>query len=227
MLGLQSSTPTTREFPIMPTRRIARSVPVLLSATCASVLALTPQLVTCAEATDEHHHHHQMAKTPYRASLHDYTLPDVMLIRDDGTEVRFPAHIDDGRPVLLNFIFTTCTAICPMLSQTFAGFQQKLGDEVGGVNMVSISIDPDQDTPERLAEYAERYGAGQQWTHYTGTPEASIAVQKAFQTYYVDKMNHRPVAFLRRAPGEPWVRLDGFASPDDLVREYRQLVDAG
>jgi protein SCO1/2 len=211
----------------MATKHVTHSVPVVFSATLASFVAMTPQSATCAEMSHEHHHHHQMADAPYQASVHEYALPDVTLIRDDGAEVRLPAEIDDGRPVVLNFIYTSCTAICPMLSQTFAGFQQKLGDDVGGVHMISISIDPDYDTPERLAAYAERYGAGEQWTYYTGTPEASIAVQKAFQAYYVDKMNHRPVAFLRRGPGEPWVRLDGFASPDDLVREYRQLVDAG
>lgn len=175
----------------------------------------------------EHHHHHQVAETPYQRSTQDYALPDVALAREDGTGVRFPADIDDGRPVVLNFIFTTCTAICPLLSQTFAAFQTKLGPDVAQVHMVSVSIDPEEDTPARLAEYAQRYGAGPQWTHYTGTLEASIAVQKAFQAYYGDKMNHRPVAFLRRAPGEPWVRLEGFTSPDDLVREYRELVDAG
>jgi protein SCO1/2 len=185
-----------------------------------------PQDGVLAENGHEHHHHHQaqIADTPYQKSTQAYVLPDVAFLRQDGSEVHFPADIDDGRPVVLNFIYTTCTAICPLLSQTFAGFQTKLGDEASEVHMVSISIDPEQDTPERLAAYAKRYGAGAQWTHYTGTLEASIDVQKAFQAYYVDKMNHRPVTFLRRAPGDPWVRLDGFTSPDDLVSEYRQLA---
>ena len=201
----------------------------------ARVLALALCVVAAAVAGEEsasgdehaHHHHHQMSEAPYRASTQEYVLPEVALVREDGTEVRFPADIDDGRPVVLNFIFTTCTAICPVLSQTFAAFQKQLGDEAGEVHMVSISIDPEEDTPERLTEYAKRYGAGPQWNHYTGTLEASIEVQKAFSAHYVDKMNHRPVAFLRRAPGEPWVRLDGFTSPDDLVREYRQLLAEG
>ena len=201
----------------------------------AGLLALALSVTAPAVADEEgamadehaHHHHHQMDETPYRASIQDYALPDVALVREDGTAVRFPADIDDGRPVVLNFIFTTCTAICPVLSQTFAAFQKQLGDEADEVHMVSISIDPEEDTPERLAEYAKRYGAGSQWNHYTGTLEASIEVQKAFSAHYVDKMNHRPVAFLRRAPGEAWVRLEGFTSPDDLVREYRQLLAEG
>jgi protein SCO1/2 len=196
----------------------------------AGVLAgvLLPRHAARAAQGEEHHHHHlPVAETPYQATTRDYALPDLALVRSDGTEVRFPADIDDGRPVLLNFIYTTCTAICPLLSQTFAAFQSRLGPEVAQVHMVSVSIDPEQDTPARLAEYAERYGAGPQWTYYTGTLEASIALQKAFEAYYGDKMNHRPVAFLRLAPGQPWVRLEGFATPDDLVREYRQLMAAG
>ncbi len=126
-----------------------------------------------------------------------------------------------------NFVYTSCTAVCPLLSQTFAEFQNRLGAEAGKLRMVSISIDPEQDTPERLAEYARRYKAGPQWTHYTGTLGASVMLQKAFQAYFGDKMHHRPVTFIRAAPGQPWVRLDGFVTPDDLDKEYRQLVRPG
>jgi protein SCO1/2 len=56
--------------------------------------------------------------------------------------------------------------------------------------------------------------------------EASIATQRAFDAYRGDKMNHLPVTFLRAAPGKPWVRLEGFAPPDEVVKEYRQLVAA-
>lgn len=205
-------------------RALVTSASALL--TCALLLAPPALRAEEGAPADEHahHHHHQMPEAPYQTSIQEYVLPDVALVRADGTEVRFPADIDDGRPVVLNFIFTTCTAICPVLSQTFAAFQKQLGEEVSQVHMVSVSIDPEQDTPERLAEYAKRFGAGPQWTFYTGTLEAGIDVQKAFSAYYVDKMNHRPVTFLRRAPGEPWVRIDGFISPDDLVREYRQLL---
>ena len=90
--------------------------------------------------------------------------------------------------------------------------------------MISISIDPEEDTPKRLAEYAKRFDAGQQWRFYTGSTQASVTVQKAFQAYFGDKMHHRPVTFMRAAPGQPWLRLDGFASPDDLLNEYRRLV---
>jgi protein SCO1/2 len=145
-------------------------------------------------------------------------------VREDGKTILLPDELNDGRPVVMNFIYTTCTEVCPLTSQTFAQFQSGLGKDAGKVHMVSISIDPDQDTPAVLRKYAEKYGAGPQWNHYTGKSEASIAVQKAFDVYRGDKMNHTPVTLLRGAQGKQWSRIEGFVSPDALLHEYRALV---
>lgn len=161
-----------------------------------------------------------------RRSTADYALPDVKLVRDDGKEVSLAEELGDGRAVALQFIFTTCTTICPVLTQTFARLQEKLGADRDRVHLVSISIDPEQDTPARLREYARKVHAGSQWRYYTGTVQASVDVQRAFNAYLGDKMNHSPATFLRAAPGRPWVRIDGFASADELARELHELVAA-
>ncbi|WP_216370075.1 SCO family protein [Ramlibacter montanisoli] len=145
-------------------------------------------------------------------------------MRSDGSRTAFPQALDDGRPVALNFIYTSCTAICPVLSHSFAEFQRRLGPDRERVHMVSISIDPEQDTPRRLAEYAAHFEPGPQWEFYTGSAEASASLQRAFQAWFGGKMHHRPVTFLRAAPGQPWVRLEGFITPDELLVEYRRLV---
>jgi protein SCO1/2 len=88
----------------------------------------------------------------------------------------------------------------------------------------SASSDPEEDTPARLTEYAQRFHAGPEWQHYTGTVQASLAAQRAFNVYRGDKMSHTPVTLMRAAPGAPWLRIDGFVKPDDLVREYRRLL---
>lgn len=172
---------------------------------------------------DHHSHHMAMAEKVQRNEA-AYAVPAVKLVRQDGAAVAFPQAIDDGRPVLLNFIYTSCTAICPMTSQVFSKVQEKLAATHEKANLVSISIDPEYDTPARLAAYAKRFGAGNDWRFYTGTQAASVAVQKAFDAYRGDKMNHAPTTYLRAAPHKPWVRIDGFASPDELVREYRRLT---
>ena len=152
-----------------------------------------------------------------------YTVPPVTLVRDDGKSVSLPQEMNDGMPVVLNFIFTSCGSICPLMSQTFAAFQRKLGPEASRVHMMSISTDPEQDTPARLTEYASHFRAGPEWRYYTGTLDASLAAQRAFDVYRGDKMSHSPVTLLRAAPGMPWRRIDGFVTPDELLQEYRQL----
>jgi protein SCO1 len=167
----------------------------------------------------------EMAREPsvHYQTVH-YAVPSVTLIRDDGKTVSLPQEMNDGRPVLLNFIFTSCGSTCPLMSQVFAQFQRKLGADALQVHLMSISIDPEEDTPARLAEYARKFGAGPEWQHYTGTLDASLAAQKAFDMYRGDKMSHSPVTLMRAAPGQPWRRIDGLATPDDLLREYRHLL---
>ena len=155
-----------------------------------------------------------------------YETPAVRLVRADGERVSLARELDDGRPVLLNFIFTTCSSVCPLASQTFAQFRDRLGTQVSGVHLMSISIDPEQDTPARLREYARKYHAGPEWQYYTGSLDASLAVQRAFDVYRGDKMSHTAVTLMRAAPGKPWLRIEGFVTPDDLVRDYRSLLAA-
>ncbi len=163
------------------------------------------------------------AATVSRSSV-SYEPPAVTMVRADGKSVSLPRELDDGRPVLLNFIFTTCSSICPLTSRTLEEFQRKLGAEAARVHMMSISIDPEQDTPARLREYARKFHAGPAWHYYTGTVAASIAAQKAFDVYRGEKMSHTPVTLLRSAPGKPWLRIEGFVTPDELVDDYQKLL---
>jgi protein SCO1/2 len=167
-----------------------------------------------------------LEQTDVRRSTASYSVPDLRLVRQDGVVVSLPHELDDGRPVFLDFIYTTCTTICPLSSQVFAMLQRRLGPDAPKVHLVSISIDPEQDTPARLRDYAGRYQASSSWQHYTGTAEASIATQRAFNAYRGDKMNHAPLTLYRTAPGQPWVRLEGFATAEQLLGEYHGAFTA-
>jgi len=200
----------------------------LLGAILLAGAGLTAPAAWSAEAADAddsaamHMHHQTMSGT--RRTTADYTLPSVQLVRDDDKTVSLVDELNDGRPVILTFIYTTCTTICPMISQTLERLQDELGAERDKVHIVSISIDPEEDTPARLRTYAARFDAGPEWQHYTGTVEASVATQRAFNVYRGDKMNHTPVAFVRAAPGKPWLRIDGFATPAELLGAYHDAV---
>jgi protein SCO1 len=149
------------------------------------------------------------------------STPAVTLIDSRGERVSLAAVLDPPGPVVLQFIFTTCPSICPLLSSSLAGAQGELGE---GARLVSISIDPEYDTPARLREYARRFKAGPRWRFLTGGREDVEAVQKAFGAWRVNKMSHQPLTFLRAAPGAPWVRLAGPVSAADLVAETRRLA---
>jgi protein SCO1 len=194
-----------------------------LLAACAAVIALACAAAATAQGTADAR---PARGNEVTTSSVQYEVPNLLLVRQDGESVSLRKEMDDGRPVVLNFIFTTCGSICPLMSQVFGEFQRKLGTESGHVHLMSISIDPEQDTPERLREYAERFGAGPGWQYYTGTLAASQSAQQAFNVYRGDKMSHTPVTLLRAAPGQPWLRLDGFVTPDQLLHHYHQLLAA-
>jgi protein SCO1/2 len=195
------------------------------------LLALGGAGAGAAGGTEPSHAHadhsaHQAAAAAARTLRRDvvYQVPVVTLIDQAGRKVVFNDALDDGRAVILNFIFTTCTTICPVMAQVFVQVQERLAGELAQVHMVSISIDPEFDTPARLRAYMQQQGAGPKWDFYTGSSESCIAVQKAFDAYRGSKMNHLPLTLLRGAHRKKWERFEGFASPTDIVSAYRSLA---
>jgi protein SCO1/2 len=187
------------------------------------LMLATGTVIAEPQEPDPHaHHRHMMEQPGYTSSMHSYTMPELVLIDMNNNKVSLAEALGHDKPVMLNFIFTTCTTICPVLTATFSQVQRKLGDEAKNVRMISITIDPEQDTPERLKEYAGKFKAGAGWQFLTGSIENIIATQKAFDAYRGDKMNHVPLTFIRSTVDGPWVRLEGFASAAEVVSEYRQ-----
>lgn len=147
-------------------------------------------------------------------------VPAIVLVDQHGEKIALRAALEQPGPTLVQFIFTTCGTICPVLTQTAAATRR----EVPGLNVVSISIDPDEDTPERLAGYAQRHGAAEGWRFLTGTPDDSIAAQRAFGAYAGNKMRHLPLSFLRGLPAQGWLRVEGPFTAADLVAEFRAFA---
>jgi protein SCO1/2 len=186
----------------------------------ASLVAALPCGLALAEAGPDPHaaHRAQMAVTTTRSVVH-YSIPQIELVRDDDRAVRLDEELGDGRPVVLAFVYTSCTTVCPLTSATLAQLQSRLGSERERVHLASISIDPERDTPARLREYARQFHAGPEWRHYTGTVAASEATQRAFGAFRGSKMDHQPVVLVRAAPGGDWVRFEGFPTADEVLAE--------
>ena len=174
---------------------------------------------------EDHSAHVAQAKaSSYKTSAGLYATPDVVLTDERGDSVSLQSLLDGPRPVALNFIFTTCTTICPVMTATFSRMRRELGPAAEGLELVSISIDPEHDTPSVLRAYATRYGAGAGWRFLTGDAGAILSVLKAFDAFTGSKMNHRPVTLFRVPGSQSWVRIEGLASGSDLAGEYRRLV---
>ena len=158
---------------------------------------------------------------------HSYTIPALTFIDSHGQQVVLADVLSFKGPVFLQFIFTTCTTVCPVLTSTLAALQERLGPEAKSVRMVSISIDPETDTPERLTAYAKEFHTGPQWLFLTGTEAASVSAQKAFDVDRGNKMRHQPVTFLRPAGEDSWLRLEGLTSVSELMNVFQRFSSPG
>jgi protein SCO1/2 len=155
----------------------------------------------------------------YKRSVVRYAVPDVVLVNQDGTRVRLQSLIESGKPVVLDFIYGTCTTICPVLSAGYTSLQGKLGADTRKMQLISISIDPEHDTPRVMKGYLKQYRANPGWDFLTGSREDIDRVMRAFDSYVSDKMYHKQVTFIRaQGPGE-WVRIDGLLGSSDLMSE--------
>lgn len=156
----------------------------------------------------------------YERSTARYEAPAVTLADARGEAVALASEMAKPEPVLVQLMFTSCATACPVLTGTVAAAMERLP----GWRLLSISIDPEADTPATLAEYAARFGAGERWRFLTGEAADLVAVEQAFDAYRGGKMRHQPLTFLRAAPGEPWLRLEGFPSAAELVQEAERLL---
>jgi protein SCO1/2 len=171
------------------------------------------------QAHEDHSMHMKMMQNRnFKLSSKQYTIPDVTLIDADGKKTSMAELLSADGPVALNFIFTTCTTICPVMTATFASMQRVLDrEQLDRLRLISISIDPEYDRPAVLRSYADRFKASKSWLFLTGRSQDINAVMRAFDAYAGSKMNHQPLTFLRKQPLQPWLRVDGLASGKDLA----------
>lgn len=150
-------------------------------------------------------------------------IPDHELVDQDGRRVRLPELIA-GKRVVVDFVFTTCTSVCPTLQTVMQGVQQRLGDRLGkDVVLVSISVDPANDTPARLRDFAADYDARPGWHFLTGAPADVSDVLRAFGVYTSRKEEHSAMFVLGDEPRGRWMYQSGFADPVVVVAQLEAL----
>ncbi len=144
-------------------------------------------------------------------------IPDIQIYDQTGRRTNFYSDLIKGKTVAINFIFTTCTGICPPLTATFRRVQQDLIERNLPVQLISISVDPVTDTPARLKEYATKFNAAPGWTFVTGDAAAINSILESLGTAVADKADHTPMILIGNDLTDSWTRAYGLSSPGALV----------
>lgn len=152
-------------------------------------------------------------------------LPDLKLLDQDGRSVNFYSDLIRGKIVLISFFYTSCTYTCLMQGKVFSEVQTELGERLGKeVFLISVTMDPETDTPKRLKSWAAQHGLRKGWTlvtgrkeematlvgHLTGDPLGRIEMHSPFIYIGIDKKNNWDVAY-------------GLAAPKKLVKKIEEM----
>jgi protein SCO1/2 len=160
----------------------------------------------------------------YKVSVERYVIPDVTLVNQDGVRVKLGTLLNSKKVTMVDFFYTTCPTVCPVVTAVLFNFQNKIGPESDRVQLVSISIDPENDTPERVKEYLKRYNAKLGWQGLTGTKDQIEKAARALNAYTADKMTILPLIQLYSSVDNRWVRISGFIGTSALIAEYEKVL---
>jgi cytochrome oxidase Cu insertion factor (SCO1/SenC/PrrC family) len=140
---------------------------------------------------------------------------DIWVEDQEGHRLNFFRDLIKGNTVAINFIFTRCTSSCPLSTAVFRKVQQKTNSR--DVQLISISLDPTEDSPDQLRTYAESFKAGPNWHFVTGEQAFIKDLLITFDVYSVDKNSHSNMVLVGNEATGRWIRLYGLPSADDIV----------
>jgi len=191
-----------------------------------SAAAFTTNAQVKPASPAEPHDHSHMTTTAKDASPAEKYFTDVELTNQDGKKVHFYSDVLKGKTVVVNAFFTTCTSVCPPINRNMEKIQDALGDRVGrDVFLVSLTVDPETDTPARLKEYSQKFHAGAGWTFLTGKKEnLDWALYKLGQ-YVEKKDDHTTVLIIGNEPTGLWKKAFGMANVAELVAVVQSVVN--
>lgn len=153
-------------------------------------------------------------------------IPDVAVFDQDGNALHFYTDLIKGKTVAINFIFTNCTTICPPLAATFARLQKEMGDKVGkDVHLISISVDPVTDTPERLKAWGAKFKAGPGWTFVTGDKQEMDKLLNALGAAVSKREDHTPALIIGNDSKGVWTRTYGLAKISQIMGVIHNVME--
>jgi protein SCO1 len=151
---------------------------------------------------------------------------DVVLVNQNGAQMRFYSDLLKGKVVIINSFFATCQGSCLPMMRNIEKIQAALGDRVGkDVFLISISVDPTVDTPARLGAYAKKIGARTGWYLLTGSKtNVDLALHKLGQ--YVDvREDHLNIIIIGNERTGLWKKAFGLAKSEDLIKVVESVLN--
>jgi protein SCO1 len=199
---------------------------LLICAGLSLIVAVTAQTITAQKMDHGSHVHSPPAvssaksKPPERVSI-----PDVAVLDQDGRKQNFYTDLIKDKVVVINFVFTTCRAICPMSGANFSKLQTLLGERLGhDVFLISISTDPETDSPEKLKTWGERFKAKTGWTLITGEPKQIAGLLRVLKGDGLDKDYHVPSLFMVNDGKKRHRRAFGLEEPAVIIKMVDELA---
>lgn len=172
-------------------------------------------------ASHEHMHHHMpmpIGKPGKHVMSKAPTIPDVEVLDQNNQKVHFYRDLVQGKTVAIDFIYTTCTTICPPLTANFAKIQKIMKQRGNNdLRLISVTVDPENDTPERLKKYAELFHAQPGWTFVTGTRHNLQELWNAFNIYLSSSDDHPPTVAVGNDVTHVWNYASGLTSASKMV----------
>lgn len=186
-----------------------------------AILLTTAAVARAATACDMHHAHHATTAPPKTTARAVHDIPDVKVKTQDGRTVSFYSDLLKGRLVAVNFVYTSCTTVCPPMGALFGSLQKQ--NPGADVHLISVSIDPANDTPERLAKWSQKFGARPGWTLVTGSKDDITKLLKAMDVYVPNFADHQPVTLIGNDATGEWKRTYGFSSAAKLAQMIAEV----
>lgn len=152
---------------------------------------------------------------------------DVVLTNQNGERMRLYSDLIAGKTVVINSFYSTCVGICPVMAGTFRKVQSALGDRLGrDVILISVTVDPETDTPARLREYAKSMSARPGWYFVTGDRKNVEQALQRLGLLVASKEDHQAVMIIGNEPKGVWKKAFGLAKSDDIVKMVEEVVAA-
>jgi protein SCO1 len=153
-------------------------------------------------------------------------LPNVSLVDQDGVQYRFAQDLMRGKIAVVSFVFTGCTTICSPVGANMGALDKVLGAQVGAeVSLLSVTLDPFNDTPARLAAWRRQFDDWPGWRLLTGDPEQVTRVLHAMRQDIPDIAQHDSFLWLGNPRSRTWTRVSSLASPDALAALIRRMEE--